>query len=48
MVKNFFKKNNLELNTVLTTSTVPTAVNLAKSGMGATFYSRKFNWQLHS
>lgn len=37
MVENFFKKNNLELNTVLTTSTFPTAVNLAKSGMGATF-----------
>ncbi|MBU0279246.1 LysR family transcriptional regulator [Gemella sp. zg-1178] len=37
MVENFFKKNNLELNTSITTSTVPTAVNLAKSGMGCTF-----------
>lgn len=36
-ISNFFKKNNLEFNNILTTTTVPTAVNLAKSGMGLTF-----------
>ncbi|MBF0713629.1 LysR family transcriptional regulator [Gemella sp. GH3] len=36
-LKIFFEKNNIELNTAITTSTVPTAVNLAKSGIGMTF-----------
>lgn len=35
-LENFFKSYNLELNTSIITSTVPTAVNLAKSGMGLT------------
>lgn len=36
-LKIFFEKNNIELNTAITTSTVPTAVNLSKSGIGLTF-----------
>ncbi|MGX7111959.1 LysR family transcriptional regulator [Gemella cuniculi] len=36
-IKQFFEKNNLELNTILTTSTIPTAVNFSKTSMGATF-----------
>lgn len=36
-VASFFAKNNLNINPLITTSTVLTAVNLTMSGMGVTF-----------
>ncbi|EPF4505151.1 LysR family transcriptional regulator [Enterococcus faecalis] len=37
LIRSFYKKNHININPILTTSTVPTAINLSLAGMGSTY-----------